>query len=65
MSGDRQLIMRLLEDLPAQEFEKVIDFAQFLNRRLVQQENKDIVQASLSSTDFWDNEVDDAVWNNV
>ena len=27
--------------------------------------NKDVVAASLSSMDFWDNTIDDEVWNGV
>ncbi|NLZ92740.1 MAG: DUF2281 domain-containing protein, partial [Firmicutes bacterium] len=44
---------------------EVIDFISFLKAKKDNQVFKDLELASESSMDFWNNDIDDEVWNNV
>jgi len=66
----KQTLNNLLETIPEFQLREVVDFAAILKNR---SENpggkgfteKNLERASLSSMDFWDNAIDDEVWNNV
>ena len=71
----KQAIHNLLETIPEFQLREVVDFVTFLKKR---NENpgvknpgdgdltdKNLARASLSSMDFWENTIDDEVWNNV
>lgn len=45
--------------------DKILDYAEFLKAKREQSLSEDLTKASESSLDFWDNDVDDEVWNNV
>ncbi len=43
----------------------ILDFVIDKNRKSDEKRFKDLEIASNSSTDFWDNDIDDKVWNDV
>lgn len=45
--------------------DKILDYAEFLKAKREQSLSEDLTKASETSLDFWDNDVDDEVWNNV
>jgi hypothetical protein len=48
-----------------QDFVEVLDFIGYLNMKREREALNNLEQASSTSTDFWDNPIDDEVWNNV
>ena len=65
MNTARQILFRLIDDAPDEILPNVIDYVAFIKNKKSNQAHKELEEASLSSTDFWDNPVDDEVWNNV
>ncbi len=52
--------------LPAAEFNQIIlKVREFEKVEIVSDETIDMLQASSSSMKFWDNTIDDEVWNNA
>jgi len=66
----KQALNNLLDTIPEFQLREVVDFVTFLKKR---NENlgdgaladRNLASASLSSMDFWDNAIDDEVWNDV
>jgi len=65
MSAARDIILEILETLPVGRQAELLDFARYLLEKERQGVAQDLQAASLSSTGFWDNPIDDEVWNNV
>jgi len=65
MSAVKQTIYNLLDSIPESQLIEVADFVAFIKKRNDNQTFKDLELASVSSIDFWDNAIDDEVWNNV
>ena len=65
MNAARQIVDNLLDDLPNEMMENIISYIVFIKNNNKNQIFKDLEQASSSSTDFWNNPIDDEVWNNV
>lgn len=61
----RNTLIKLVNEIPENMIPEVINFILFLKKREDDQIFKDLLQASESSIDFWNNEIDDEVWNNV
>lgn len=61
----KEKLIKLIEEFPDHEVTKVLDFAEFLKAKYEEQLVNDLTKASESSLDFWENEKDDEVWNNV
>ena len=62
---DSNVADRIMETLSASQLNEAVNFMLFVKMR---EENKlfdDLVVQSASSTDFWDNDIDDEVWNNA
>ena len=57
-------INHLLQEAPENQLNEILDFVLFLRHKNDKDTIRDIMAASLSSTDFWDNE-DDEVWDHV
>ncbi|THF73229.1 DUF2281 domain-containing protein [Cohnella fermenti] len=51
--------------LPGQGAIEVADFIGYLNAKREREALKNLEYASLTSMEFWNNSVDDEVWNNV
>jgi len=55
MNASRQVIERMLDELPEDMMENVILYIAFIRTQAF----KDLEHASLSSTEFWNNSIDD------
>jgi hypothetical protein len=51
--------------MPESQIQEIIDFALFLKSKKEKQVFDELLAASESSIDFWQNDIDDEVWNNV
>ena len=65
MSTAKQFLKSLIEDIPENEVLQIIDFISYLKVRREKELYRELLKAGESSLDFWDNETDDEVWNNV
>lgn len=65
MNTAKLILKRLIEDIPESEAFEVIDFIGYLKTKREKELYKDLQKVSESSIKFWDNEIDDEVWNNV
>jgi len=61
----KQSIHNLVETLPTSLLLEVTNFILFIKHREENGIFKDLEALSVSSTDFWNNDIDDEVWNNV
>ncbi len=65
MNTSRAILLKLIQEIPESQIPDVIDFIYFLKIKKDRELFKDLNMASESSMDFWDNDIDDEVWNNV
>lgn len=65
MNTAKQILKRLIEDIPESEAFEVIDYISYLKVRREKEAYRDLQKASESSLKFWDNDIDDEVWNNA
>jgi uncharacterized protein YfbU (UPF0304 family) len=65
MNTAKERLLKIIDELPEQEVNKILDFAEFLKAKKEKNLTKDLTKLSESSLDFWDNDIDDEVWNNV
>ncbi|MGL4343840.1 MAG: hypothetical protein ACRCTE_01445 [Cellulosilyticaceae bacterium] len=65
MTAIQKLLHELVEELPDKEAAEVVDFIEYLKLKKEKELYRELQQASESSLDFWDNDIDDEVWNNV
>ena len=65
MQPINQTVYNLIEALPPSQLSEVASFITFIKMRDENKVFKDLEALSVSSTDFWNNEVDDEVWNDV
>lgn len=65
MNAGKSILIKLIDEIPESQIPEVIDFIMFLKIKKDKQIFKDLICASESSIDFWDNDIDDEVWNNV
>ena len=65
MNTARDYLHQLIEQITDKEIPEAIDFLEYLKLKKTKEEFKDLEDASLSSTDFWNNDIDDEVWNDV
>ena len=65
MSTARQILNRMIDDLPEEMMTNVISYISFIKNEKKNQVFKDLEAASISSMNFWDNPTDDEVWNNA
>jgi hypothetical protein len=65
MNTAKERLLRIIKEIPDNEVIKILDFAEYLKAKKEKNLNEDLTKASESSLDFWDNEIDDEVWNNV
>jgi len=66
MKADKKnLLIKLIDEIPESKIPEVIDFIMSLKSNKHDQEFKELMYASESSMGFWDNGIDDEVWNNV
>jgi hypothetical protein len=65
MNASRKVLLKLIQEMPDNQIPAVIDFIAFLKLKKKQELFKELEMASVSSMDFWDNDIDDETWNNV
>ncbi|AGA56891.1 hypothetical protein Theco_0683 [Thermobacillus composti KWC4] len=65
MNVNREELKRMIDHISEQEVAELLDFIGYLNMKREREALKNLEQASLTSMDFWDNPVDDEVWNDV
>lgn len=58
-------LIKLIDEITESQIPEVIDFIMFLKKKQDNKMFKDLICASESSIDFWDNDIDNEVWNNV
>jgi len=61
----KERLLKIIEEIPEQEVDKILDFAEYIKAKKEKSLSKDLTKASESSLDFWDNDIDDEVWNDV
>ena len=55
----------MINELPEDVMPEIITYVAFVQNTRKNMIFKELEQASASSTDFWNNPIDDEVWNNV
>jgi len=65
MNTAKKLLFKLIEEVPESQISEIIDFIAFLKNKKDNEVFKDLTLASESSLEFWNNDDDDEVWNNV
>ena len=65
MQALKQEIYTLVESLPNSQLNEIVKFILFVKMRDESTRYRDLETMSVSSTEFWNNEIDDEVWNNA
>jgi hypothetical protein len=65
MNTAKEILIKLIEEMPDNQIPVVIDFVSYLKLKKEKQLFDGLEKASESSIDFWNNDIDDEVWNNV
>lgn len=65
MDTAKHRLLKIIDEIPEQEVDKILDFAEFLKEKRDKSVSEDLTKASESSLGFWDNDIDDEIWNNV
>ncbi|NEU31341.1 DUF2281 domain-containing protein [bacterium LRH843] len=65
MNTAKERLLKIINEIPEQEVVKNLDFAEFLRAKRDKRLTEDLSKASQGSLDFWDNEIDNEVWNNI
>ncbi|HZK44547.1 MAG TPA: DUF2281 domain-containing protein [Syntrophomonadaceae bacterium] len=65
MNSVKQILLNLIDEIPENNIPEIIDFIGYLKIKNEIDMFKEFENASNSSLEFWDNEIDDEVWNNV
>jgi len=62
---NKEELKKLIDTIPEQDAAEVLDFIGYLKMKRDRDTFNDLEKASVTSTEFWNNPVDDEVWNNV
>nr|WP_059103175.1 DUF2281 domain-containing protein [Shouchella shacheensis] len=65
MNTAKDRLLKIIDEIPEQEVDKILDFAEYLKAKRDKKISQDLTKASESSLSFWDNDIDDEVWNDV
>jgi hypothetical protein len=65
MNTAKDYVHKLIDELSEKELPEVLDYIEYIKVKKSKENNHDLQEASQSSMSFWDNEIDDEVWNNV
>ncbi len=65
MDTAKQILLKLIDEIPENQIHEVIDFIGYLKIKNERDMFKELEEASKSSMDFWNNDIDDEVWNNA
>lgn len=65
MNTAKKILYQLIEEIPEKDIPDIISYVQFLKLKRDRELYDDLLNCSESSTEFWDNHIDDEAWNNV
>ena len=65
MIKSREYAHKLIDQISDRDYYELIDFLKFLKSKNDKKEFESLEKASQSSTSFWDNDIDDEVWNDA
>jgi len=65
MDNAKDRLLKIIDEIPEQEVDKILDFAEYLKAERDKSVSEDLTKASESSLGFWDNDIDDEVWKYV
>lgn len=65
MSVNREELKKMIDRITDQDVAEVLDFLGYLNMKREREALNNLERASVTSMDFWDNAVDDEIWNDV
>ena len=65
MRTTKENLKLLIDKISENEAKEVLDFVGYLNMKRRREKFKDLELASETSLKFWNNDIDDKVWNNV
>jgi hypothetical protein len=65
MNTARDYLHELIDQIEEKEIPEAIDFLKYLKRKKDRDEFRDFEEASQSAMGFWDNPIDDEVWNDA
>lgn len=65
MESPKKVLRKLIETIPDNEAIDVIDFIGYLTLKREKRLSNDLLSSSESTLEFWDNEIDNEVWDNV
>ncbi|HZK37417.1 MAG TPA: DUF2281 domain-containing protein [Clostridia bacterium] len=61
MDTAKQILFKLIDEIPENQIYKIIDFIRYLKVKNGGTNFRELEETSESSMDFWDNDVDDEV----
>lgn len=65
MNTAKERLLKIIDEIPEKDVDKILDFAEYLKAKKEKSLSEDLTKANESSLDFWDNDIDDEVWNDV
>lgn len=65
MNPARKILISLIEEIPEDNIPEVIDFIGYLKIKNEIEIFRELENSSNSSMEFWNNDIDDEVWNNA
>lgn len=65
MNSAKKILLSLIDEMPEDKIPEVIDFIGYLKVKNQIDILKKLEDASSSSMEFWNNDIDDEVWNDV
>lgn len=65
MINSRKYAHKLIDEISESDYAELINFLKFLKMKNKKNEYKVLEDASQSSTSFWENDIDDEVWNDA
>jgi DNA-binding GntR family transcriptional regulator len=65
MQAVKQKIYSMVENMPHTQLTETAKFIRFIKMRDEEKSLAELEALNVTSTAFWDNEIDDEVWNNA
>lgn len=65
MNTAKEHLIKIINEAPEDEIDIILDLAKFLKEKREKQLSENLTVVSGSSLGFWDNEIDDAIWNDL
>lgn len=65
MNTAKDYVHKLIDELSDKDLPEILDYIEYIKSKKMKEEFLDLQNASQSSMSFWENQVDDEVWNNA